>query len=246
VGSYFWIFGAFIGGAFGWCAGEFEQLKNGVAQSYRSYAAVAGWKPYKPYWRAKFAWTFGFLTLMASCALYGYVIFDVFPNVAIFCFAGAFLSAMILVVSFGVVYRRSGESKKKYKKRLRMRFVFGRDLIKRCNPIVLPLFLTAKVIEEAFFFVRLLLTNGARYTRATTSAIRFALREIIQFVSRILIYAHSEKRRIRFTGTFLGTVAGFFCGSAVIGGLFGGLFYIILFNFSVRHGWLKLVPAKAR
>ena len=241
LGAYFWILGAFAGGIIGWFIGEFNELYTSVVRSYRE---VVNWKPDKIHWEATFSLIAGFVACALSSGLLAFMTFSFIPekrpivtmSVAITlvpCMA-VFVVTSLATVGFSICAMVSLFCNvRKNKDDIKL----GLALLKFGNPIVLPFFgiwLVASYIWQ----------NGTRIVNKIISMTYFVGNEIVQFSVRAFIYAHSEKRRIRFVGAFLGTVIGFFFGSAILGAVAGIIAGGISREIAIR--WLNFIPAEAR
>lgn len=256
-GSYLWILGAFAGGSVAWFVGEFGELRIGVARSYRaskenlSYKlkSVMKWRPDWGYWRASLMLIAGVTVSLISSVLLVFVMVFVIdyisPNRSSLTFMG-FLVLLSLVVILSVSLlvslfllctliiipwlKEKGDDI----------VILGKIMFKYCNPVSLPFV----CLWGLFIVLRSTLSFIKENWEEIMDATKICVKEIWLFVRRAFIYAHSEKRRIRFIGAFIGTVAGFFLGSAILGAVAGAIIGGISREL-VAIKWLKLIPAKA-
>ncbi|MBU2264599.1 hypothetical protein KJ784_00225, partial [Patescibacteria group bacterium] len=190
----------------------------------------------------------GFTVCLISSVLLIYVVFLFAPQedipvtmtgmlLVLFCaatiivsfFGGLFSLVFLISIPFGY-WRRDDKGT-----------LLGCKLLKFGNPIVLPFFITWKSISFLWEFASCLWEERLFIVCGLVSGMKFTVKEVSKFFVRVFIYAHSEKRRIRFIGAFLGTVAGFFLGSAILGAVAGAIIGGISREIAIR--WLKLVPS---
>jgi len=252
LGEYLWIFGAFIGGAIGWCAGELKELRIGIARSYRAskenlsreLKSVMKWRPDWEYWKASLMLIARLtVSFISSISLMGVIDFFASGKVSdsligfpflLYCTlilgCAFFVSIILVAVLIALPW---------FKKKGRDEFEVGWIMFKYFNPIVLPFACVVWIfmgLRNAFLFLK---ENGEEIA----SIMKIFMKETWKFFVRIFVYAHSERRRIRFIGAFFGTVAGFFLGSAILGAVVGAIVGGISREY-IAIRWLKLIPAK--
>ncbi|MBU2036676.1 hypothetical protein KJ866_00485 [Patescibacteria group bacterium] len=229
-GSYLWILGAFAGGLIGWCAGELKELWTSIMHSYHE---TINWRPDHSYWKA-FIILFSGIVLM-SITVCGFMLLP------ILILASEIHSVWLLVglggagmfYSLAMTLLLIGNNPTSFEDATKI----GRTFMRQCNPIASMYY----IFRFLYRIVRYLILHLPSATVAICSAIKWIAINVAQFVARVFIYAHSERRRIRFIGAFLGTVAGFFLGSAILGAVAGAIIGGISREIAIR--WLKLVPS---
>ena len=113
----------------------------------------------------------------------------------------------------------------------------GWDMMKNTNPI--------GMLYWAFVGLAWVAVRAPSALSRFVSSVSQTARTLKQFIVGVLVYVHSEGRRIALTDTFFCTIVGSFVESAIIGVVVGAVVsYVDYELISVRL--LKLIPARAK
>ena len=221
---------------------DFKQLCAGVVLSY--HAAVE-YRPDWLYWKALVVGEVGVGMFVASLGLFCCALSLIIdtklvsnPLLVLILFMFIFVVACVVVfLSFVMLFVMSSLAKDDSENLTKMGYmlmVFG-------NPIVLPFFL---IFHAGKYLWGKRLAIGEELISIVSAAL-FVTKEIGCFFARAFRYVHSERRTLCFVDAFLGAIAGFFLGSAILGAGIGAVLGVINYEIvSIR--WLKIVPAKAQ
>lgn len=238
LGSYLWIFGAFLGGLTAWCVVDFKQLCTGVARSYRE---VINWRPNWIYWKAFVTCFGGMISICLSALVVAFSLF-ILPTQSgqsmsqvDMIFIAKVLTTVCVVSSLYMTLlavRLGGDVR-----RLENAREFGWVSMREFNPVNLAYW----VLYGIWFVIRRL----PKIVIVALPVIYTVTVAVKMIVITTFVYVHSERRTLCFVDATLGAIAGFFWGSAIVGAVLGAIFGVVNYEIvSVR--WLELVPNGAK
>lgn len=237
VNRYFWWLGLITGGFVGYISHEFKKVVMAVPTAWRK---ARGWQPYRAWWREYLQLTFAFGGLMTTFftpAIIALMVVVDFPllNYAsmarwLVCFFGGVVMGTLTFYDWPIEkLAREGRD-------------LRRDLRFVSNPFRFYFWLLPKWTLKGGWW---LLRNSPSLINEMTVAIAIGISAAAKFTVRFGRFffreIHSDIRMLCGLDAAIGTVIGYFAGSAVIGALAGGLWGALNFEIlSIRI--LKLVP----
>lgn len=224
-GMYLWPIGALIGGGVAYIAVDFREFCSGVARAYR---ATIAWRLNWSYWKAHGAVFLGVNTVLTTVCV---ILFVAFPKQTVWdiCIIFAACQGICLMCPLVIIAHCNDDY-------LRARSI-GFGMLRLGNPFsvaclgLLSTLYIVLTLRRVFFRILKWIPTALVFTK--------------EFVTKVFVSVHSDRRVICFADSVIGATVGFFCGSAFTGALIGAVLGMANYELvSVR--WLKLVPVEVK
>lgn len=239
-GHYFAWVGALVGGLTAYCAVDFKQFLHGIAQAYTH---VVAWKPNRSYWKLM-----GLSQVFTASLL--------FPPAFAFLLStnkveegrwttsvAVWVVPSIVSIAAGLFFgsmngaRMGLHNDDQYQTQLQDMIVFTKKAIRHGNILSLIWYALLGICW-------IIVQSVKRVPRGVGSAwvgTCLAVRKSGTFCVTAFRFVHSKRRTICLIAATAGAAIGYHFGSAVIGGIAGGLIGLIEHEL-VSVKWLKIMP----
>lgn len=241
-GSHLWAIGALVGGITAYVAIDFRRFCAGVVHSYHRTIA---WRPDSRWWKTLAVMSGGIVMMYSSIVGVGGVTVAYFsdnPMPVLICTLLFALFASVLGAGLGWLMTgtasRGAKDAADRERLLRNLAEIGWFFVCWCNPIGA----TLAAIHGLKWVAVHTPSAIARAVPATINSVRQIVNTLVQFVTDVFVYVHSQRRTICFVDATIGAAIGYTFGSAIIGTIAGALLGVLNYEIvSVRL--LRLIPS---
>src|SRR3989338_3926880 len=229
VSRYFWWVGLLAGAGVGYLSYDFKEVARAIPLAWHS---VMHWQPDRKFWK-----DFGYFFL-GMCSIFSTSFFGMAGLLSLYDSSGeGRVPSLAMIFSFliftGVAALAIALEPTSEKLNTGMKV-----LLYKGNPFIVYFYYLPKYIIIGMWFM--ICSIPSFFTAIGRGFAKLGL-----FVWIVFRFIHSDMRLLCAVDAAIGVCAGFFLGSAIFGGLVGGLWGVLNFEILSKRV-LKLVPFKVR